>query len=164
MVHWSVILYQLSSPPFFFLFLIDFSNYSSIVTMYSGKWYILIIFWLLHSWILQFSWICINPGDVLRFNISIHHHLFLYFSISDTPSVSSSEKCIPRIGFSSLPTTEKISTEKMKFCKNFSSYLIVFPVCWNLWPYFSCSSLDVSNNCVITCLLFIYQVRTAIIS
>lgn len=121
--------------------------FSNIITACSGKWYILIIFWLLHSWVLQCSMTCISTDDLLQFNISIHHHLFLCFSVYDNSSVSSSEKCKPRKHTSSLPITEKICTEKLSFVKSFYP-LIVFPVCWNLWPYFSCSSLDVPNSCI----------------
>lgn len=92
---------------------------SNIITACSGKWYISIIFWLLHSCVLQCSVIPVSPGDLLQFNISIHHHLFLCPSVYDNSSVSSSEKCKPGKHISSLPITKKICTEKLSPVKFF---------------------------------------------
>lgn len=118
---------------------------SNIITACSGKWYILIIFWLLHSWVLQYSMICISPGDLLQFNISIHHHLFLCSSVYDNSSASSSEKCKPRKHISSLPITEKICTEKLSFVKPF----------YTLW--LSSLSAETSGH-TLAVLLLMYQI------
>lgn len=117
--------------------------FSNIITACSGKWYILIIFWLLHSWVLQCSMTCTD--DLLQFNISIHHHLFLCFSVYDNSSVSSSEKCKPRKHTSSLPITEKICTEKLSFVKSF----------YPLW--LSSLSAETSGH-TLAVLLLMYQI------